>query len=181
MSPRRKKRPLPVWTPFEKATEHRGGYDYPVGSKAAEEMRHWLGTWVNSRYQVAVFADRVTDWRTDELLDVVHLSIKNQGRGARHDWRDFQKIKNELVGEEWWAVEIFPAESCLVDTSDQFHLWCTRGAPPFGFKERLVAEATRDMGYGSQRPFDDHVRPDHFDDVEAKLKASGVTRKDSNN
>ena len=30
----------------------------------------------------------------------IYLSIKDLWRSARHDWRDFQKIKNELVGQE---------------------------------------------------------------------------------
>jgi hypothetical protein len=42
---------------------------------------------------------------------------------ARHDWRDFQCIKNDLVGAEWEALELYPAESRLVDPSNYFILW----------------------------------------------------------
>lgn len=43
---------------------------------------------------------------------------------ARHDWRDFQRIKNDLVGAEWEAIELYPAESRLMDPSNYYMLWC---------------------------------------------------------
>lgn len=42
----------------------------------------------------------------------------------RHDWRDMQRIKNDLVGEEWEAIELFPAESRLLDPSNYYTLYC---------------------------------------------------------
>ena len=46
----------------------------------------------------------------------------------RHDWRVFQKIKNQIVGDEWWAIEIYPAESQLIDPSNYYLLFA---APVF--------------------------------------------------
>jgi hypothetical protein len=54
------------------------------------------------------------------------LSISATDESARHDWREFQQLKNMLVGAEWEAVEIYPAESELVDPSNRFYLWCFR-------------------------------------------------------
>ncbi len=53
----------------------------------------------------------------------VHLHIHRNDWKACNDWREFQEIKNVLVGEENEAVELFPAESRLVDTSNTYHLW----------------------------------------------------------
>ena len=39
------------------------------------------------------------------------------------DWRHFQQIKNELAGPEREAVELYPAESRKIDTSNKWHLW----------------------------------------------------------
>lgn len=50
---------------------------------------------------------------------VVHLSIKRVDREVIHDWRDLQAIKNELVGEQFDAVELYPAEDRLVDSANQ--------------------------------------------------------------
>lgn len=42
----------------------------------------------------------------------------------RHDWRDMQHIKNDLVGEEWEGLELFPAESRLLDPSNYYVMYC---------------------------------------------------------
>lgn len=52
------------------------------------------------------------------------ISITALDETAAHDWRDFQQLKNMLVGEEWEAYEKYPAESDLVDPSNRFYLWC---------------------------------------------------------
>lgn len=85
----------------------------------------------------------------------VWLSIRSEDNTAQHDWRHFQRIKNELVGPEAEAIEIYPAESRLVDTSNQFHLWCLPPGTkiPFGFGERLVSEA--ELATTKQRKFED--------------------------
>lgn len=89
-------------------------------------------TWINNRYQVAV----------DRGPDIIHLSIKRLDRAAVHDWRDLQRIKNDLVGPDHEAVELYPAEERLVDTANQYHLWVLAKAGqrfPFGYNERLVS------------------------------------------
>ena len=89
--------------------------------------------WINDIYQVAVH----------ELGDkAVHLNIRRRDGGPiLRDWRHFQLIKNQLIGEECEAVELYPAESRLVDTTNKFHLWGLRDPSyrfPFGFDERDV-------------------------------------------
>lgn len=53
----------------------------------------------------------------------VHLSIKRRNRSVIRDWRHLQRIKNDLVGPECEGLELFPAESRLVDEANQFHLY----------------------------------------------------------
>ncbi len=84
-----------------------------------------------------------------------HLSIKRRDREPidENRWRILQHIKNTLLGEEHEAVEVYPAESRLVDTANQYHLWCFKESGqqwPFGFTERYV---TSTESHGSkQRP-----------------------------
>jgi hypothetical protein len=91
---------------------------------------------------------------------LIHLSIKRNDKAPIMNWRDLQKIKNDLVGPECEAVQIFPAESRMVDTSNQYHLWCF-GDPkyriPFGYPGRLVYEGNTNGAV--QEPFEEHVRP----------------------
>jgi hypothetical protein len=67
-----------------------------------------------------------------------HLSIKRLDQDPIHDWRDLQAIKNELVGSENEAVELYPAESRIVDAANQYHLWVAKDPAyrfPFGFTQ----------------------------------------------
>ena len=46
----------------------------------------------------------------------------------RHDekpltWRELQRVKNELVGKERVAVEVYPPVSQVVDCANIYHLW----------------------------------------------------------
>lgn len=75
---------------------------------------------------------------------ILHLSIKRRDRDVIRDWRELQDIKNDLVGEEYEGVELFPAETRLVDTANQFHLWVIEDRTfrfPFGYTERAVSDA----------------------------------------
>lgn len=69
---------------------------------------------------------------------------------ARHDWRDLQRIKNDIVGTEWEAIELYPAESRLVDPSNRFYLWCCPQVP-IGWNYRRVFTHAESMA--PQRPF----------------------------
>lgn len=84
---------------------------------------------------------------------VWHLSFKRHDREPIHDWREIQAIKTAIVGAEIEAVELYPAESRVVDTANQYHLWCfpTTEKLPFGFETGLRTDAP-DFGNAKQRP-----------------------------
>lgn len=79
--------------------------------------------WKNLDYQVHVKI--VGEGTADDgsAFKMVHLSIRRLDRRPVRDWRDLQRIKNQLLGPECEAVELFPAESRLVDEANQYHLW----------------------------------------------------------
>lgn len=109
--------------------------------------------WLNDRYQVVSLPISFEEQGGPRML---YLSVKRRDRSAVHDWRDLQRIKNQLAGEEAEAVELYPAESRLRDEANQYHLWCLMppGARfPFGFDEgRQVREAPGE-GHSRQRPW----------------------------
>lgn len=107
--------------------------------------------WTNDTYQCVI-----TYLEKDKPFGWMHLSIKRRNRGVIRDWRVLQRIKNECAGPEREAVEIFPAESRLVDTANQYHLWALPEGEklPFGFNERLVTDEVGATG-ARQRPFDE--------------------------
>lgn len=75
--------------------------------------------------------DRIEVWGNDQYEATVecytngwaYITLKRYDRHAVRDWRHLQSIKNEVVGPEREAFELFPAESRLLDTSNQYHLW----------------------------------------------------------
>lgn len=54
----------------------------------------------------------------------IQLGIYCEDGEPRHDFRAFQRIKNDICGSEWEAIELYPAESRLVDPSNYYLLWC---------------------------------------------------------
>jgi len=90
--------------------------------------------------------------------EMIYLSIKRRDKapiGVEH-FRDFQRIKNELVGPENEAIELYPKESRLVDIANQYHLFVLASPAhryPFGFGERMVSGVS--AGGAVQMPFDD--------------------------
>ena len=57
-----------------------------------------------------------------ERGDYLHLWIRNKS-STDISWREKQRIKNELVGKERVAIEVYPPEEELVDTANMYHLW----------------------------------------------------------
>jgi hypothetical protein len=106
-----------------------------------------LPVWMNDTYQVTVEPDG----------DFVHLSIKRLDKRPIHDWRDLQEIKNQLVGPECEGVELYPAQSRVVDTANQFHLWVLREPGvriPIGFEPGRPLRSETSVGGSVQRPFE---------------------------
>lgn len=111
----------------------------------AEDARTEL--WINDLYQVQVR-------HLDDLM--VHLNVRRRDGGPiLRDWRHFQQIKNELVGPECEAIELYPAESRLVDTSNKYHLYAVKDPTfrfPVGFTERQVSYESGQTPGTRQRP-----------------------------
>ena len=69
------------------------------------------------------------------------LNIRRRDGEECKDWRHFQQIKNEILGPQYEAVELFPAEDRLIDTGNEYHLWAYADPQhrfPFGFDRRVV-------------------------------------------
>lgn len=148
------------WTPFVKADAGsvseatlraaavRSGWSLAeVRAMVAAEVAG-AEIWINSRYQVM-------RCRLDDVT--IHLSIKRIDQQPVRSWRDLQRIKNELVGPENEAVEVFPAESRLVDTANQYHLFvCTDPTRriPFGFDagRHVFTESVGSAGQAPEEP-----------------------------
>jgi len=98
----------------------------------------------SEHYQVAIDKTPTHGFRG---MIIWHLSIKRNDKEPIMDWRDLQDIKNKLVGPEYEAMQLFPAESRCVDSANQYHLWALmkEGATrqpmiPVGWTTRFVED-----------------------------------------
>lgn len=119
-------------------------------------------SFANSRYQVLVNFEHAPGWPP-----LVHLKIKAHDKRCVRDWRDMQRIKNEICGTEAEGVELYPEEGRLVDEVNEFHIYVLHPAAnfPFGRQSRATAtpeESAKDekgdeiQGRPWQRNFEDH-------------------------
>jgi len=120
--------------------------------------------WSNDKYCVHVNRGLklLEQPKNEEPVLLTHLSIKSHRNSAEdHDWRDYQEIKNQLVGEENEGFELYPRESRLVDTCNQFHMFVfedPKHGMPIGFFERCVIEHMPHQG-STQRPWPNDKKP----------------------
>lgn len=171
MSKRRKGGPTPPkqWQPMRRATPANPDLFVEHEGPAAE-------MWANDRYTVVVAPPDGTSATTLDRDGALWLSIRRNDRRALRDWRDFQRIKNDLAGPEREAFELFPAESRLVDTANQYHLWVlpagqrlpvgwdmgrvladgdgnlTRDGEPVDLEEHAGSAAAQVVAHAVQRP-----------------------------
>jgi hypothetical protein len=73
------------------------------------------------------------DWRDTYGAEVVatkapwgtahHLKVYRHDEADGIPWDDLQRIKNDVLGADVIAVEIYPPESDVVNTYNMRHLW----------------------------------------------------------
>lgn len=109
----------------------------------------------NSRYQVHVRRYAAQDGGAD----LIHLSIKRLDQRPHVPYRERMRIKDELLGPEYEAIELLPARSREIDLANQVHLWVLDDPTfrfPFGFAEgRLVSDVALDGSVQESWPEDE--------------------------
>jgi hypothetical protein len=143
----------PPWTAFKRGTPDTD----PVGASI----------YLNSRYQV-----NIKDLPAVEPFGpMVEVSIKRRDKEPIYDWRDMQLIKNELLGKNVTMLQVFPPESRLVDTANQYYFYAFwEYELPFGFKERVInarPETIYQSGSAIQKPFEPHQVPATLEEDQA--------------
>ena len=71
----------------------------------------------NNIYSVQ-FVEKSTNWGV-----LTRLLIRRHDQKTNVSWAHKQRIKNELVGVESTALEVFPPESKLFDEANIYHIW----------------------------------------------------------
>ena len=153
-----------LWkTYMEQAKEFNGGQE--VSKAKIKKLLRKIANqekWFNNLYKVDV--DRRHRHPLMERLgfsvgQIIELSITRHDRGAIHDWRHLQYIKNDILGNDVEAVELFPKESRLMDTANTYWLYAIMDYDfPFGFTMRYISDEIESAKVGAmQRPFDEEL------------------------
>lgn len=94
-----------------------------------------LRVWISNKFLAVLYEQRADGKR--------RLAV-NQTRRNGKTWRDgitwdeLQRVKNECLGPETWCVEVYPAESELVNVSNMRHLWVLNEPPETRFPKEAV-------------------------------------------
>jgi hypothetical protein len=100
-------------------------------------------TWGNDRYTVNV---HYLDGDRDGFVEV---GVHNHNRTPHVPWRHLQQIKNEVVGPDREAVQLFPAEDRLVDTANEYwiYVYPVGKAPMRNRRTKVGMDYGRNVGY----------------------------------
>jgi hypothetical protein len=78
---------------------------------------------------------------------------------CRHSWQDMQRIKNDVLGEQWAGVEVYPPQRLVVDKANFYHLWCTPRKLRIGWDDGGEYTVERTF-YTSKEDREDGVLPE---------------------
>jgi hypothetical protein len=71
-------------------------------------------------------------WKTFQVTDsrcntpfgwTTHLKVMRRDGKDGITWDQLQAIKNEYLGEDAWAIEVFPPNHAFVNEVNMRHLW----------------------------------------------------------
>ena len=126
-----KKKPTPkkVWQPLVKDPEWfhdqkrekvkqmvKDSMDLEIPEEALNDLMS-DETWGNDRYTVNLH------FLGGDRDGFVEMAVHNHNRTPHVPWRHLQQIKNEILGSDREAVQLFPAEDRLVDTANEYWLY----------------------------------------------------------
>lgn len=133
MMSRKKKPPTKKkWIPLRRAIPN------PSLLERGEEAGVSIQVFVNDRYQVIA---------TEYSPGQVHLDIKRNDRQPIANWRHLQQIKNEVCGTQSEGVQLFPAESRLLDEANSYHLYVLLNPPYDPSEEPLIINRDTETGH----------------------------------
>ena len=121
--PRWRRRQLLDEEAHRRKTVDWGAWEVLPANALPEKPRGW-GAEVTTVYRNKVFAVLVRP-----IPAGLHLAVSSLS-GIRPSWHEMQRIKNDVLGPDATAVEVYPPASQVVDGADMFHIWAV-GPLPF--------------------------------------------------
>jgi len=121
-----------------------------------QERLAWIEKQVLQLLSWDIYCNEIYQVMVEKNGPLIHMCIRRHDGQPCKDWRDHQQIKSQLIGPEYEAVELFPAESRLIDTTNEYHLWVHPSPSyrfPLGFtSNRCVIDSPPALGYEPHKP-----------------------------
>lgn len=92
-----------------------------------------LDVWMSKDY-IAILYRQLIDNQKRLTVNSLRKNGKDYKDGIT--WDELQRIKNECLGKEVWCIENYPAESKLINLSNQRHLFLLDEPPKARFPEK---------------------------------------------
>ncbi len=74
----------------------------------------------------------------DRISGYEHLRIRRKDDKPIHSYMDIQRIKNDLLGKDIVAIEIYPKQKNFVNGSNTYHLWTWDNIDEFAMPDLLT-------------------------------------------
>ncbi len=101
------------WSPWEDVSNELER----MRTRAGKDPKSFIGAWKNNHFVIQLYR------QSTAVGDARLMMIRRNDEQPGVSWAMKQRIKNELLGPEVVAIEVFPAESELVDDAHMYHLW----------------------------------------------------------
>lgn len=112
------------WEPFERIPETERPELFARQRRTTGDLR---SVWKNNRYIVQIYA------RVTEAGEALQLACRRNDEEPIEGWDDLQRMKNEIVGADRIAIEIYPAASNVIDQANMRHLFVLPEGQPAPF------------------------------------------------
>jgi hypothetical protein len=121
-----------------------------------QEQLAWIEKQVVQLLSWDIYCNEIYQVMIEKNGPLIHMCIRRHDGQPCKDWKERQQIKSQLIGPEYEAVELFPAESRLIDTTNEYHLWVHPSPQyrfPFGFNSnRCVIDSPQTLEEESYQP-----------------------------
>jgi len=153
----------------------------PVNVDAATMRQTGISALLANNLYSVVIKSRVCDafrGSDGKPLPMANLAIRRNPNDERRDvdiWADLQRVKNEILGENIEALELYPSEERRID-GEEYHLWCLPEGikVPFGFVPpelqgkpniKVVPERAMEASEATGVSVDSFMKPGTAEDV----------------
>lgn len=115
------------WNDFEQLSEIEFSLATDIRIKNLDRI------YINNIFVVQVFKPVQTTWG-----ELIKVGVRRNDEAPVHSWSDLQRIKNEVFGQNYYAIEVYPSEMDVVDVANMYWIWVLSNQQkvPFGFDGR---------------------------------------------